>query len=85
MNRTVDGLFPGHLRDLCARMDAALADTNFERVAIYSGRTSYRFLDDMTYPFKVNPHFKQWAPLLDAPESFIVHRPRHHNRWASCS
>ena len=75
MNRTVDGLFPGHLRDLCARMDAALADTNFERVAIYSGRTSYRFLDDMTYPFKVNPHFKQWAPLLDAPESFIVYRP----------
>ena len=68
-------LFPGHLRDLRARMDAALADTNFERVAIYSGRTSYRFLDDMTYPFKVNPHFKQWAPLLDAPESFIVYRP----------
>jgi len=74
MNRTVDRLFPGHLRDLCARMDAALADTGFERVAIYSGRTSYRFLDDMTYPFKVNPHFKQWAPLLDAPESFIVYR-----------
>jgi Xaa-Pro dipeptidase len=75
MNETIDGLFPGHLQDLRARMDAALADTGFERAAIYSGRASYRFLDDMTYPFKVNPHFKQWAPLLDAPESFIVHRP----------
>ena len=75
MNETVDRLFPGHLLDLRARMDLALADAGYERVAIYSGRATYRFLDDIPYPFKVNPHFKQWGPLLDAPESFIVYRP----------
>jgi Xaa-Pro dipeptidase len=75
MNETVDQLFPRHLHALGARMDRALAGAGFERVAIYSGRATYRFLDDITYPFKVNPHFKQWAPLLDAPESFIAYRP----------
>src|SRR5262245_2617630 len=75
MNETVDRLFPDHLRALGARMDRALEDAGFERVAIYAGRATYRFLDDMTYAFKVNPHFKQWAPLTDAPESFIVYRP----------
>jgi Xaa-Pro dipeptidase len=75
MNERVDELYPAHLRELRERTDRLLASQGFDRVAIYSGRATYRFLDDMPYPFKVNPHFKHWAPLLDAPESYIVHRP----------
>jgi Xaa-Pro dipeptidase len=75
MTEQLDRLYPVHLRELRERMDTLLAANACDGVAIYSGRVTYRFLDDMPYPFKVNPHFKHWAPLLDAPESFIVHRP----------
>jgi len=33
------------------------------------------FLDDQHYPFKVNPHLKAWAPVLDSPDSFILYTP----------
>jgi len=29
----------------------------------------------MTYPFKVNPHFKSWVPVVDNPHCFIVYTP----------
>jgi Xaa-Pro dipeptidase len=28
-----------------------------------------------TYPYKVNPHFKAWVPVVDNPRSFLVYRP----------
>ncbi len=33
------------------------------------------FLDDQAYPFKSNPHFKAWAPILDNPDCFILYSP----------
>ncbi len=27
------------------------------------------------YPFVVNPHFKHWAPVTDAPDCFVVYAP----------
>jgi Xaa-Pro dipeptidase len=57
------------------RTDAALVACGCESLAIYSGRAPMQFLDDQPYPFKVNPHFKAWAPLQDAADSWIVYRP----------
>jgi Xaa-Pro dipeptidase len=68
-------LFDGHLRTLCSRTDAALDAAGFESLAIYAGRAKTLFLDDQSYPFKVNPHFKAWAPLRDAADCWIVYRP----------
>ena len=34
-----------------------------------------KFLDDQDFPFAVNPHFKHWLPLTDAPGSWIIHSP----------
>src|SRR4030095_11658616 len=70
-------LYPAHLKELRRRTDAALESAAFDRIAVFSGRQIYRFLDDSTYAFKVSPHFKHWAPLLDAPDSFISYEPGH--------
>ena len=67
--------FAEHLQTLCERVEQALQATQLDRIAIYAGRAPMQFLDDQPYPFKVNPHFKAWAPLMDAPDSWIVYAP----------
>jgi len=76
-----DRLFTSHVAELRRRTDAALENAGFDGIAIHSGRLRYEFLDDRPYAFAVNPHFKQWAPVTDAPECFIAYaqgdaRPR---------
>jgi Xaa-Pro dipeptidase len=56
-------------------MDEALNGSGFDSIAIHSGRTWMQFLDDQPYPFKVNPHFKAWIPLLNAPDCWILYQP----------
>ena len=53
----------------------ALADSKFDHAVIFSGALHYQFLDDMPYPFKVNPHFKAWVPVTDNPNCFVVYTP----------
>lgn len=67
--------FPAHLATIAARTNDALAACGYDALAIFSGRPPNHFLDDFGWPFKVNPHFKLWAPLSDAPESFVCHVP----------
>ncbi|MGB5103508.1 MAG: Xaa-Pro dipeptidase [Steroidobacteraceae bacterium] len=75
MQDDIDTTFRSHLATVRSRTDAALANHGFDGVVIYSGSPPYAFLDDQTYPYQVNPHFKHWAPLTDAPGSFITHLP----------
>lgn len=60
---------------MLGRIEKALEETGHSGLLIHSGSQKVAFLDDMTYPFKVNPHFKALAPVIDAPESFILVRP----------
>ncbi|MFL6578462.1 MAG: Xaa-Pro dipeptidase [Povalibacter sp.] len=71
----LESLYKEHLRILCARTDEALTIAGFDSLAIHSGRLWMRFLDDQPYPFKVNPHFKAWVPLLDAPDCWVLYEP----------
>src|SRR5262245_45798564 len=71
----LDGAFPAHLATIAARTNDALAACGYDALVIFSGRPPNHFLDDFGWPFKVNPHFKLWAPLTDAPESFVCHVP----------
>lgn len=68
-------LYENHVLLQRTRTDAALAASGFDALAIYAGRAPMQFLDDQPYPFKTNPHFKLWAPLLDAADSWIIYRP----------
>ena len=71
----LDGLYPEHLRTLMRRTDASLAATGFDALVIHAGRPPLLFLDDQDYPYKVDPHFKAWVPVLDNPKSVLVYAP----------
>ncbi|WP_404400249.1 Xaa-Pro dipeptidase [Idiomarina seosinensis] len=67
-------LFAEHLHTVAERFDQALEDTGFESALIYSGQPRVAFLDDNPAPYKVNPLFKYWVPLLNSPKSAVFYR-----------
>ena len=71
----LDALFPAHIAAVQRRHDAALAAAGFDAVVIFSGAIHIAFLDDEMYPFKPNPHFKSWVPVVNNPHCFVVYAP----------
>ncbi|MBS0394323.1 MAG: Xaa-Pro dipeptidase [Proteobacteria bacterium] len=72
---TLDALFLAHAAVLAATTERALAAAGADAVVIGAGFQRYRFLDDQPDPFVANPHFRAWAPILNAPGSFVVYVP----------
>lgn len=68
-------LYTAHVTIQKLRHDRVLADEKFDHAVIFSGALHYQYLDDMAYPFKVNPHFKAWAPVIDNPNCFLIYTP----------
>lgn len=64
--------YPAHIDCLQQRTKQALSRENIEGVVIHSGQEIKAFLDDNTYPFRVNPHFKHWLPLIDIPNCWLI-------------
>jgi Xaa-Pro dipeptidase len=71
----LDSLYKEHLQTIIRRTEESLAATGFDALVIHAGVPPTLFLDDQDYPFKVNPHFKAWVPILDNPHSVLIHRP----------
>jgi Xaa-Pro dipeptidase len=69
--RLLAGEYGPHLAILDRRLEEALAATGFDGAVIFAGDERPVFRDDQTYPFKVEPYFKQWVPLTRAPGSFL--------------
>ena len=65
-------LYAQHIAELNARTRAVLEREQLEALIIHSGQAKRQFLDDMDYPFKVNPHFKAWVPVLDNPHCWLL-------------
>jgi Xaa-Pro dipeptidase len=65
-------LYPAHITELQQRSKAALKRENLQGLVIHSGQEIKVFLDDYGYPFKVNPHFKAWLPLVDIPNCWLI-------------
>ncbi len=68
-------LYPDHLQTLQQRAAAALERCACDHLLIASGVPHFEFLDDKPYPFAVNPHFKHWLPVINAPGSWLVATP----------
>ncbi len=68
-------LYPAHLQTLKRRHDRALAESGFEHLIIFGGAPRMAFLDDTAYPFKPNPHFKAWVPVVDNPYCYVLYTP----------
>lgn len=71
----LDALFPSHLAALQGSTSGALAATGYDSLVVGAGALHFQFLDDQPYPFKSNPLFRQWVPVLDAPNSFVCFTP----------
>lgn len=63
--------YGAHLAILDQRLDEALRATGFDGAVIFAGDERVVFRDDQTYPFRVEPYFKAWVPLTQAPGSFL--------------
>jgi Xaa-Pro dipeptidase len=74
-DHSIDKLFAAHLQTLARRTDKSLAATSFDALVIFAGKPPMLFLDDQDYPFKVNPHFKAWVPILDNPRCVLIYVP----------
>jgi Xaa-Pro dipeptidase len=67
--------FGPHMTALCARTAHALAACGYRGLLVHAGTPLTVFEDDRTYPFEANAPFRVWAPLPDAPGSFIWFEP----------
>ncbi|MFW8590731.1 Xaa-Pro dipeptidase [Glaciecola sp. 2405UD65-10] len=65
-------LYSQHIDILQARTREALARESIDGLVIHSGQGKRLFLDDNNYPFKVNPQFKAWLPVIDNPNCWLV-------------
>ncbi len=72
---SIDQLYLPHLKLLMSRTDKALAAAGFDALVIRAGTPPVQFLDDQYYPFKVNPHFKAWVPIVDNPRCILIYKP----------
>ena len=75
MTDRIADLYADHIATLKQRTDRALASTKFDHLVVHAGAQRLQFLDDMYYPFKVNPQFKAWVPVVDNPHCWIVYTP----------
>lgn len=61
-----------HIATLQQRTKIIIEREGLEGLVIHSGQAKRQFLDDMYYPFKVNPQFKAWLPVIDNPHCWLV-------------
>lgn len=74
-NALLSPLYPQHLATLQAHAAEALRRGGFDHLVIPSGTLHYHAFDDRDYPYAVNPQFKAWLPLTQAPGSWLVITP----------
>jgi Xaa-Pro dipeptidase len=70
---TLGALYSAHIETLTTRYDHALEQTGASHAVIFSGNPRVSFLDDYEMPFRPNPHFVAWLPLVHLPFSYIVY------------
>src|SRR3982750_3020945 len=67
--------FSGHLEIVMKRSASALQSAGYDSLLVHAGTPPLLFLDDHPLPFRVQAPFKVWAPLSDAPDSFVYFTP----------
>ncbi len=65
-------IYQQHIQTLQARTREVIKLEKLDGLIIHSGQLKKVFLDDNSYPFKVNPHFKHWLPVVDNPNCWLL-------------
>jgi Xaa-Pro dipeptidase len=68
----IAALYRAHLDTLAVRLETALEAAGFDALVILAGELAAPPRDDVTYPFRVEPHFAAWLPLVDLPGAALV-------------
>ncbi len=69
---SIEKLYLEHMKINQKRVKSILEREGLESLVIHSGVLRYLFNDDMSYPFKCNPHFKAWLPLTNNPNCWLI-------------
>ena len=64
--------YKNHIAVLQEKTATILQRQSLDALIIHSGQLRMAFLDDHAYPFKVNPHFKHWLPLVNNPNCLLI-------------
>jgi Xaa-Pro dipeptidase len=72
IEQTLAASYSQHIETLQKRTKEALARESIDGLVIHSGQGKRHFLDDNNYPFKVNPQFKAWLPVVDNPNCWLI-------------
>ena len=64
-------LFQCHIAEKIARFQSILEMLDWDEIIIGSGGGKVQFQDDMAYPFKANPYFREWVPLDKRSKCFL--------------
>jgi len=62
MDLTANPAFEDHLHQLQQRWETAITSTGYDMALVSAGADSTYLFDDLTHPFRANPHFAQWFP-----------------------
>ncbi len=64
-------MYAQHLQEKLRRFQRLLEKTDYETLVIFSGEEIIQFQDDLAYPFRANPYFREWAPLNKRPNVYL--------------
>jgi len=72
LNSQLAQTYPEHVNRLQNLTAQVLKNERLDALVIHSGQPIRQFLDDMDYPFKTNPQFKAWLPVVDNPHCWLL-------------
>lgn len=70
--QVLESNYKTHIETKLENARTILERSGFDSMVIHSGKLKYMFQDDMTYPFKANPLFLEWVPIVDNPNCWII-------------
>lgn len=74
-SRDLATLYSAHVLAMDRRLAGALDALGYDGLIVFAGRVAYPHRDDVSYPFRVEPHFASWLPLTDLPDAVLVLEP----------
>ena len=70
--------YAAHIEQKLTRFHGILEQTDYQALLIASGGFKTQFQDDLSYPFKAHPYFREWLPLSKRRDAFLLIELGHH-------
>lgn len=65
-------LISEHIHAKKLKYDEIQESHGIEQLIVFSGSEIFPFLEDIPYPFKVSPQFRELVPIIEASNSWII-------------